>query len=93
MAIFVKDPAAVVDYAIDWTADYLAGQAITGSAWSVTPADDGGVRVEGSAVGPGRTVATLAGGRPGAVYRVTNRVQLSNSRSDERTLVLRVEDR
>ena len=42
---------------------------------------------------PGKTVATLTGGRIGRIYRITNRVRFSDSRSDERTLVVRVEER
>lgn len=91
MAIFLKDPGALVDYSVEWTADYLAGATITGSTWAVTPA--GGVTVEASAIAPGRTMVTLAGGHAGIVYHILNRVNLSNGRRDARLLVLRVEDR
>lgn len=90
MAIFLKDPAATIDYAIDWDAGYLAGQSIVASRWAVLP---DGLAVAGDAIETGRTSATLAGGLPGLVYHVTNQVMLSDGRSDERTLVVRVEDR
>lgn len=93
MAIFVKDPAATVDFAIDWTAGYLEGQTIVSSVWRVVPSSDGAIVVAGSSVAPGRTTVTLSGGRPGCLYQVTNNVGFSDSRSDERSLVLRVEDR
>ena len=90
MAIFLKDAGATIDYAVDWSAGYLAGQTITASAWAVAPP---GVVVAASVVDAGRTVATLSGGVPGLVYRITNRVTFSDGRTDERMLVLRVEDR
>lgn len=93
MAIFVKDPAALVDYAIDWTAGYLGDQTITASVWRVNPAEGGGVMVDSSAILPGKTVATLFGGQVGRLYHVTNTVNFSDSRSDERTLMVRVEAR
>ena len=93
MAIFVKDPGAVVDYAVAWDAGYLSGEDITESDWTVAPADPGGITVAVSRIEPGKTVATLSGGQSGRVYRVSNRVLLSDGRNDERTLVVRVEDR
>ena len=93
MAIFVKDPAVTIDYAVDWSAGYLTGQTITSSVWRVTPEGAGAIVVMGSAIGSGRTVVTLSGGRSGCLYHVTNQVGFSDSRTDERTLVLRVEDR
>lgn len=93
MAIFVKDPAALVDYAIDWNAGYLGDQVITSSVWRVSPAEAGGMAVATSAILPGKTIATLSGGTAGRVYHVTNAVTFSDGRSDERALVVRVEDR
>ena len=93
MAIFLKDPGALVDYAVEWSADYLVGATITGSTWAVTPADAGAVTVAASAIAPGRTTATLAGGRVGCLYHITKTVNFSNGRHDARLLVLRVEDR
>jgi hypothetical protein len=93
VAIFVKDPAALVDYAIDWTAGYLGDETITSSVWRVSPAGAGGIAVSASAITPGKTLATLSGGVGGNLYHVTNLVNFSTGRSDERTLVVRVEDR
>lgn len=90
MAIFLKDPAAVVDYAVDWAGGYLGSLTITSSQWRVTPA---GLGVSGAAIDAQRTVVTLAAGVAGTVYRVVNAITMSDGRSDERTLVIRVEDR
>ncbi len=93
MAIFLKDPAARVDYAIDWSAGYLNGQTIAGSTWDIAPATPDGINISISRFEPGRSIALLEGGQRGEVYRITNRVILSDGRSDERTLLVRVEDR
>lgn len=93
MSYYLKDPQAVLDYSVEWGAGYLDGQVVSRSVWSVAPDEPDGVRVATQAVSPTRTAVTLEGGVPGKVYRVTNRVTLSDERSDERTLVLRVEER
>jgi hypothetical protein len=93
VAIFVKDPAALVDFAVDWTAGYLNNQTISSSEWQVVPAGAGAIVVEAQSIDPGRTVATLSGGRNGYLYHITNKIGTSDGRIDERTLVVRVEDR
>lgn len=94
MSMFVKDPGARVDHVVDWDAGFLAGRSISGSSWSVLP-DTGaaGLLLESPRMAGGQTAVTLAGGRIGQVYRVTNRVTLADGSNDERTLVVRVEDR
>ena len=92
MSFYLKDPQSRVDYAIDWSA-YLAGHTIAGSAWSVSPDEPGGVAVDASGFAPAQTSATLTGGVAGHVYSVSNHVTLSDGRSDDRSLTLRVEQR
>ncbi len=93
MSLFLKDPGASLDWTVDWAAGYLDGQTITGSQWAALPDESGGVAIGASALQPTRTAATLTGGVPGHVYRITNRVTMSDGRIDERTLILRVEER
>ena len=46
MSFLLKDPDAVLDYSIDWGADYLAaGELLAASGWSVVPDEAGGVTV------------------------------------------------
>lgn len=92
MAIFLKDPAARLDYAVDWSGS--SGSAtIVDSDWRVEPADPAGIVVSATLAEPTRTGATFAGGVPGNVYRIANHITLSDGRQDERSLSLRVEDR
>lgn len=93
MSLYLKDPQARIDYAIDWGAAYLDGQVIAASEWRVEPEEDGGAIVEIGSFDLNRTAATVSGGLPGRVYRIGNRVTLSDGRSDERSLTVRVEDR
>ncbi|MGE0180212.1 MAG: hypothetical protein AB7O91_10385 [Sphingomonas sp.] len=93
MSFYLKDPGARIDYAIDWGPAYLDGQVIAASDWTVTPAEASGVAIDISSHDLTRTAVTLTGGVPGHVYRIGNRVTLSDGRSDERSLTLRVEER
>ncbi len=91
MTLFLKDPGAVIDHAVDWDAGYLAGRNIVASAWRVVP--DGGLTLANPRQAQGRTAISLGGGMAGQLCRVTNRVTLDDGSSDERTLVVRVEER
>lgn len=93
MGYHLKAPAAAVDYAVDWGAGYLGVRTLSASDWTVEPEEPGGVVVAAELMGERRTAATLEGGRPGRVYRITNRVMLSDGRCDARSLAIRVEDR
>ena len=90
MGMFLKDPAARLDYAVDWSANYLGTATIVGSDWTVEPP---GATVSATVVTPTRTGATIDGGVPGAIYRVANRITLSDGRTDDRSLVIRIEAR
>ncbi|SEI85545.1 hypothetical protein SAMN05518849_1011122 [Sphingobium sp. AP50] len=92
MSLFVKDPDARIDHGVDWSA-YLAGQSLVASGWTVAPVETGGLVVEASAFEAQRSSARLSGGVIGHVYRLTNRVTLSDGQVDERTLTIRVEER
>ncbi len=94
MSIFVKDPAASIDHAVDWDAGYLAGRGIAASLWSVLPTEgEAPLVLANPRLVDGRTAITLSGGAAGRLYRVTNRVTLTDGSSDERTLAVRVEER
>lgn len=93
MSCYLKDPQARVDYAIDWGAAYLDGQVIAASEWRIDPDEDGGAIVEIGSFDLRRTAATISGGVPGHVYRIGNLVTLSDGRSDERSLTVRIEGR
>lgn len=92
MKLYLKDPQARIDHEIDWSA-YLAGQHVAASAWEVNPIEAGGMAVEADAFEDRRTSVRLSGGAVGKLYRVTNRVTLSDGQVDERSIHVRVEER
>lgn len=93
MSFHLKDPGAVLDYTVDWGVEYLDTDAIATSDFSIAPVEDGGATIVGMANDFKIATVTVGGGIPGHQYRVTNHVVLASGREDERTIVLRVEQR
>ena len=94
MTLLLKDPDAVLDYSIDWGAEYLsAGDLIAQSAWSVFPNEPGGIAVVGSDFDASTSTVKAAGGLTGHIYKLINQVVLESGRIDNRSIVLRVEKR
>jgi hypothetical protein len=83
MARFMKDPDAVLDYAVDWEA-WLGTDTIASVAWSA-PA---GLTLD--AQSHTDTIATvwLSGGTAGAQYVVGCAVTTAAGRVDERSLTI-----
>jgi hypothetical protein len=94
MSYLLKDPAAVLDYSIDWGAEYFGpGELLGASEWSVVPDEAGGVSVAGSDFDASTSRVKAAGGVAGRLYRLANRITTGAGRIDERSIVIRVEDR
>lgn len=93
MGIFVKGPAARLDYAVDWSSTTTGGVSIAASDWTVDPVEPAGIAVTATIVAGTRTSATFNGGIAGHVYRIANRITLSDGRIDDRALSVRVEAR
>ncbi|WP_077148771.1 hypothetical protein [Sphingopyxis sp. KK2] len=91
--LVIKDPGARIDYAFDWGDAYVDEQVIVAASWAVEPEGAGGIIVSAASHDLLRCAATIEGGVAGEVYRVTNRVTLSDGQIDERSLTLRVEER
>lgn len=93
MTLMVKDPGTRIDFEFDWSAAYPDGQAVVDSDWAILPDEPAGLTVDAAAFDLTRSTVTLAGGLSGHVYRVTNRVVLSDGQIDERSMTVRVEER
>ena len=93
MTLLLKDPAAALDYAVDWGVDYLTDDTLAQSSWEVSPAETGGLSVVASSFDQKIASVTAAGGIAGHVYRLSNHVLLSSGLTDSRSIVLRVEKR
>jgi hypothetical protein len=97
---WVKDPDAVLDYKFDWkaltngtgTSDWLAaGETISAHVIDA----DAGITVDSSAATDANTSVTvwLSGGTAGVEYLVRCEIDTSASRTDERTMKIKVEER
>lgn len=93
MSLVLKDPDAVLDYSIDWGAEYLGGDLLAGSEWSALPDEPGGVTVVGSQFDARTSTVKAGGGLPGRIYRLVNQVVTASGRTDNRSIVVRVEIR
>jgi hypothetical protein len=94
MTLLLKDPDAVLDYAIDWGAEYLAdGDPIAESRWSITPDEPDGISITDSGFDERISSVTVADGLRGRLYRLSNHVVTQSGRIDDRSIVLRVEKR
>lgn len=94
-AVQLKDPGAVLDWSFDYndtTDPYLAsGETLSTSTWAVVPT--GELVIDSDSETTTVTTVFLSAGTRGGVYRVTNTVTTSGSRTEQRTLTVRVDDR
>ena len=93
MSFHLKDPGAILDYAVDWGAEYLDGDVIIESSFAVAPVEPGGAEIVATSFDDKVTVVTVGGGVAGHQYSLVNHVVMQSGREDERTIVLRVEQR
>jgi len=85
---YVKDPAAELDYTVDWT-KWLAGDTISTSSWTVPT---GLTKITDSKTTKTATI-WLKGGTVGTEYTVTNKIVTAAGRTDERSFTITIEDR
>lgn len=85
---FSKDPDAVVDFAVDWTA-WLAGDTISSSTWTVP----NGITQASASNTPTKATIWLSGGAAQASYAVTNRIVTAGGRTQDQTILVAVSPR
>jgi hypothetical protein len=83
-----KDPAAVLDYQVDWTEWLEAGDTIVTSTWTV----DTGITNNLDAFTTTLTWIWISGGTAGQTYHAVNRVVTDDGRTNEWTITIRVEN-
>lgn len=93
MSLLLKDPDAVLDYLVDWGAEYLDSDDLVESNWSVEPEEADGVVVTETRFDAKSATVVAAAGVPGRIYHLVNRVVLASGRVDSRSVSLRVERR
>ena len=85
---FTKDPDAILDYSVDW-AKWLAGDQINTSDWTVPV----GLAKTLDAATATKATVWLSGGDAGQSYTVTNRITTAGGRTEDRSFIVKVENR
>lgn len=93
MTLLLKDPESILDYSVEWGAEYLDGDTLAESDWTVSPVESGGLEVVSSQFDHATAIVKAGGGIAGRVYRLINHVTLASGREDRRSILLRVEQR
>lgn len=88
---FLKDPHAVLDYMFDWKSENWLGVAETITARAVTV--ETGLTKDSDSEAGGIVTVWLSGGTAGQSYTVACKIDTSDSRTDERTIQVKVEER
>lgn len=88
--LFVKDPQAVLDYAIDWSGWLAEGETV--SSFPVT-VDTGLTVAQPATHSAGVVTVWLSGGTAGKTYTVTSHVVTNQGREDDRSIRIRVDER
>lgn len=87
-AAWVKDPDAILDYTVDWSA-WLVDDTI--ATLTVTP--DDGITIDSSSHTDTTATAIISGGTAGNSYSVRFHIVTAGARTDDRTIALFVEQR
>lgn len=89
--IYDKDPAAVKDYGLNWTAWMSSGDTISTSVWSGDiAANSSTLLVTSSSISSHTTICFVGSGTAGGVHRVSNRIVTAQGRTEERSLDMRI---
>lgn len=90
---FIKDPAAKLDYAVDWSS-WLSEDTISAVVWSVTGSDAALLVASSPAPSEDAGVATVwvEAGTLAGNYYVTCQITTAGGRVDQRSFEIRVRD-
>jgi len=88
-AIFIKDPDAVLDYAFDWNTWLASGETISSHVVTVPT----GLTKDSDSESGGIVTVWLSGGTAGTSYNVACKIETSDSRTEERSITILVQER
>jgi hypothetical protein len=89
MRTYIKDPDATLDYGFRF-GDWLeTGETITASTWSVPS----GITKESDNFADDQTIIWLSGGTVDETYTLTNSIETSSGRIDDRSLRIKIKNR
>lgn len=90
---FVKDPAAVRRYTMDWEKWLDEGDVIVTADWTIEPAAAGLTLASPPTLGGTKATVQLAGGVVGQEYAVACHVTTMRGEQDERSIRIAVKQR
>lgn len=91
---FTKDPDDILDYWIDWGANWLNdGDIISDSSWDVTPDKPSGLNIDSDSFTDTETVVYVSGGAERQEYRLTNTINTDDGLRRDQTLIIEIEER
>jgi len=85
---FLKDPDAVLDYQVDWS-DWLDSDTISTSTWTVPS----GLAEDSASNTTTTATVWLSGGTAGTSYTVVNHIVTAEGREDDRSIIIKCQDR
>lgn len=90
--MFVKDPSADLDYGFDWEGWLASGDTISSSTWSVKPTGTS-LTLSQETHDDNTTKVWLEDGDEGTRYTLTNKIVTNGGREDERSFVIKIQQR
>jgi len=84
-----KDPDSIIDYGVDWSTWLATGETIASSSW-VVPSDLTSVSESNTTT---ETAIFLSGGIVGTEYTVTNRITTTASRTEDRSMLIKCQEK
>lgn len=88
-SIFLKDPSAVLDYQIDWSAWLPVGDTISATAWTAAT----GITIASNVFTTTSATVWLSGGTSSVRYNLTCHITTAAGRQDERSILVFVVER
>lgn len=83
-----KDPNAILDYRFDWS-DWLNSDTIATSTW-IAP---DGITVQSESETTTAATVWLSGGTLSRSYELVNRIVTAGGRTEDRTLIVHIQDK
>ena len=87
--VFYKDPNAVLDFIISWATWLATGETILTTAWTVGT----GLTKDSDTNTTTTATAWFSGGTAGTDYFAACKITTTDSRTDERSILIRVRNR
>jgi hypothetical protein len=84
--MFTKEPTEELNFGINWS-DWLGSLTITSSSWS----SPSGITIVTSSIDGPSTMVRLSGGTWGETYELSNTIIASNTESETRSIIIRIQ--